>query len=339
MTATPTTDIPGGAVYDRGYRPFAGSLGGRSAARAAVYRASLRRAVGLRRSWRQKLFPWLLLAIASVPAVVWVGVAYITRDTPAEAVQIITYREYLGVSTALLVFVAFAAPDVLCPDRRHHTLPLYFARPLTGTDYVVAKVGAIATLVFAFSFLPQVVLYVGQMLVSDGAFAYLGDNLAVLWKVPVATAAFSTYFSLLGCAIASLTTRRIIAAAALLIILLGSSGFAAGLAEASDAPARTDGFQVEVDEEDLGGTPTTRPPGEAPPPPWLGEPAEPSSAWGALDLLDVPMHVRDLVFEGEVTEPYLARVDGGGMLAVGVFVVVVGTSAGVLWSRYRWVET
>ena len=59
-----------------------------------------------------------------------------------------------------------------------------FARPLTGVDYVVAKVGAIATILFAFSFLPQVVLFVGNMLVSDSALDYLTGHLDVLWKVP-----------------------------------------------------------------------------------------------------------------------------------------------------------
>ena len=75
--------------------------------------------------------------------------------TPAADFAIITYRDYVGVSSALLLFVALIAPDVVCPDRRHRVLPLMFARPLTGADYVVAKVGAIATILFAFSFLPR----------------------------------------------------------------------------------------------------------------------------------------------------------------------------------------
>ena len=124
-----------------------------------------------------------------MPAVVNVGVGYLTRDTPAEDFEFITYREYLGVSSALLLFVALVAPDIVCPDRRQRVLPLIFARPLTGRDYALAKVGAIFTCVFAFSFLPQVVLFVGQMLVSDGALDYLTDNAAVLWQVPVAAAA------------------------------------------------------------------------------------------------------------------------------------------------------
>ncbi len=77
----------------------------------------------------------------------------------------------------------------MCPDRRQHVLPLMFARPITGVDYVVAKLGAIATILFAFSFLPQVVLFVGNMLVSDSALDYFTGHLDVLWKVPVAVAA------------------------------------------------------------------------------------------------------------------------------------------------------
>ena len=50
-----SSDAGRGAVYDRGYRPYDGPRGGRNAARAALYRASIRRALGLRRSWRQKV--------------------------------------------------------------------------------------------------------------------------------------------------------------------------------------------------------------------------------------------------------------------------------------------
>ena len=69
------------------------------------------------------------------------GVGYVTRDTIASDFEWITYREYVGVSSYLLVFVALTAPDIMCPDRRQRVLPVLFARPLTGADYVIAKVG------------------------------------------------------------------------------------------------------------------------------------------------------------------------------------------------------
>src|SRR5678815_3485980 len=94
------------------------------------------------------------------------------------------------------------SPDVMCPDRRQHVLPLMFARPLTGVDYVIAKVGAIATILFAFSFIPQVILFVGNMLVSDSALDYFTGHTDVLWKVPVAVTLLALYYAVIGTAIA-----------------------------------------------------------------------------------------------------------------------------------------
>ena len=128
------------------------------------------------------------------------------------------------MSSALLLFVALVAPDVMCPDRRQRVLPLMFARPLTGVDYVVAKVGAIATILFAFSFLPQVVLFVGNMLVSDSALDYFTGHLDVLWKVPRrGRCSLAMYYAVIGVAIASLTDRRIVAGAAVIGLFLVTS--------------------------------------------------------------------------------------------------------------------
>lgn len=290
-----------GAVYDRGYRPYEGAHGGRSAARTALYRATLRRALGLRRSWRQKVAPFVLLAIAVVPAVVNVGVKYLTRNTPANDIEFFTYREYVGVSNALLVFVGLTAPDIMCPDRRQRVLPLIFARPLTGLDYVMAKVGAMASILFAFAFIPQVVLFLGQMLVSsDGALRYLRDNAEILWQVPVAVALLALYYSVVGVAIASMTSRRIIAGATFVGLLLVSSIVSGVL----------------VGEEPAGG-----------------------SAAALINLAGLPLVVRDLVFLGEVGDDHgLSGVANGGLFAIAAFAAVVVTSLVALGIRYDEVE-
>jgi ABC-2 type transport system permease protein len=289
-----------GAVYDRGYRPYDGPRGGRRAATAALYRTSVRRAIGLRRPWRQKVAPAVLLAIAVIPAVIEVGIGYLTRDTPAEGFEFTTYREYLGVSSALLLFVALVAPDIVCPDRRQRVLPLIFARPLTGRDYALAKVGAIFTCVFAFSVLPQVVLYVGQMLVSDGALDYLSDNSAVLWQVPVAAAVLALFYSVLGVAVASLTGRRIVAGASILGITLVSSTVAGIITNVND------------------------------------DRAHPAAL---LNILALPLRVRDLVFLGRMHEESpLSGVTGAGALALGAYALVVLVCVAVLLARYRSAE-
>jgi ABC-2 type transport system permease protein len=287
-----------GAVYDRGYRPYEGPRGGRRQAAMALWRASVRRALGFRRSWRQKVAPWALLAIVTIPAIVNVGIGYVTRDTPAEGFEFITYREYVGVSTALLLFVALTAPDVICPDRRQRVLPIIFARPLTGPDYVLAKLAAIAGILFAFGFLPQVVLFVGQMLVSDSSLDYLRDNAEVIWQVPLAVAVLALYYAAIGLALASLTTRRIVAGASLIGLLLVTSAIVGVI---------------------------------------LGEDGHGLAA--LLNLLALPLAIRDIVFLGEMAfDSPLHGVSGAGVLAVDETVVVFCVAVGVLLWRYRWIE-
>jgi ABC-2 type transport system permease protein len=298
MTATTRA----GAVYDRGYRPYDGPRGGRSAARFALYLASIRRALGLRRSWRQKVAPFVLLGIVTIPAIVSVGVAYLARDQVDRQIEIITYREYVGVSSALLLFVALTAPDIICPDRRQRVLPLLFARPLTGVDYVFAKVGALFTILFAFSFLPQVVLFGGQALVSDSALDYTRDNLDVLWKVPAAVALLAFYYAVIGIAIASLCNRRIVAGASLIGLFLVSSV--------------TSGILV----GDVEGKAT-------------------GSAAALLDVLVIPLYLRDVIFLGvQGPESRLRGIENGGLAAALVFIAVSAVGFGVLLRRYRWTE-
>lgn len=301
-----TSPVSTGAVYDRGYRPYEGRRGGRRSATAALYRTSLRRAIGLRRPWRQKVAPAVLLGISVVPAVINVGIAYLTRDTPAEGFRFITYREYLGVSSALLLFVALVAPDIVCPDRRQHVLPLIFARPLTGRDYALAKVAAIFTCVFAFAFLPQVVLYVGQVLVAkNGALDYLRHNTAVLWQVPIAAAVLALFYAVLGVAVASLSGRRMVAGATILGVTLVSSTVSGILVRANG--------------------------GDGPRSP--GHPA------ALLNLLALPLRVRDLIFLGRIgRDSPLSGVAGGGAMALAAYSVVVAACVAIVLRRYRTVE-
>jgi ABC-2 type transport system permease protein len=290
-----------GAVYDRGYRPYDGPRGRRGAAAIALTKASIRRALGIRRSWRQKVAPFALLGVVTIPAIVNVGIGYVTRDSVADRIEIITYRDYVGVSSALLLFVALVAPDVMCPDRRQRVLPLMFARPMTGTDYVAAKVGAIATIMFAFSFLPQVVLFIGNMLVSDSALDYFTGHLDVLWKVPFAVALLAVYYATIGVAVASLTDRRIVAGAAIIGLFLVTS--------------ITAGILVGDFEGDGG------------------------SAAAVVNVLALPIYLRDLVFLGNIDpESPLGGVGNGGLLAVAVYAAVLIAAAASLVYRYHWVE-
>lgn len=292
---------PAGRIYDRGYRPFDGPRGGRGASVLALLRLSVRRAVGLRRSWRQKLLPWTLLGIAAVPAIVQVGVKYMTRDTPGEEFDLITYREYVGHSTTLLLFVAIAAPDIICPDLRQRTLPLILSRPLTAVDYIVSKVGAMFLILFGFGVLPQIVLFIGQVLVSDAALDYAKDNIDVVWQVPLSVGLMSLFYASISVAVASLTERRLIAAAIFLVGILVSLAVS--------------GVMVEVATSNLG--------------------SDGGSLWGVTNIPSIPLYLRDYIFLGH-PEPQspLDAVTGGFAIVIGVYVAWIAAAWGILWRRY-----
>lgn len=294
MSATRT-----GAVYDRGYRPYDGPRGGRQAAVLALVKASMRRAVGLRRTWRQKFLPFGLLAIATLPAMINVGIGYVTRNSPMEDFELFDYRDYVGVSSALLLFVAVCAPDVVCPDRRQRVLPLIFARPLTGYDYALAKLAAIGTLVFAFSFFPQVLLFVGKALVEDSPFDDMHGP-EVLWQIPVAVAALAAYYAAFSLALASLTSRRVVAGATILGVWLVTSVISAILDE-TGAMGDTGGVF------NLAGLP--------------------------LYVRDL------IFLGNIDPESPLGGTSGGGALALFAYLAVLGGSVALLLWRYRWTES
>ncbi|HEY4607788.1 MAG TPA: hypothetical protein VIH06_01245, partial [Ilumatobacteraceae bacterium] len=180
-------------------------------------------------------------------------------------------------------------------------LPLMFARPLTGVDYVAAKVGAIASILFLFSFLPQVVLFVGNMLVSDSAGHYFTGHLDVLWRVPLTVALLAIYYAVIGVAIASLTDRRIVAGAAVIGLFLVTS-ISSSVIVGDFRPGH-------------------------------------GSIAGLINVLALPLYLRDLVFLGHVDpDSPLSGVANGGWYAIGIYIAVLLLGIGVLLQRYRWVE-
>jgi ABC-type transport system involved in multi-copper enzyme maturation permease subunit len=287
-----------GAVYDRGYQPYDGAPGDRRAACWALYRASLRRALGLRRSWKQKALPTLLILIATLPSFLMVGVGFLTRNQPDSGFEFITYREQAGLSSTLLLYVALTAPDLICPDRRQRVLALLLSRPLTSVNYVLVKVAAVTTCVFAFSFIPQVVLFLGQTGVNNRPRHYIAQNAEILWQAPLACALLALFYGCLGIAFATLTSRRVIATASIIGSALISTAIGNGLADSAG-----------------------------------GEGGHPASL---ISLVDLPLNVNDIVFLGKIgPDSPLRGADNDILLAILVYSAVVVVSVGVLLWNYR----
>ncbi|HEX6287400.1 MAG TPA: hypothetical protein VFZ80_07930, partial [Acidimicrobiia bacterium] len=228
-------------IYDRGYRTYEGPRSGPRGARRAVYREGIRRVLGLGRKARLKIFPWALISIALVAAAVFIGVHWAIgniEESLREGVP--TYGGLFDFYSAIsLLFIALAGPQLLSPDRSSGALSVYFSRPLTVDGYLGAKVGAFATVVGAIYIVPQVVLHIGLALISDDGFLpYMGDNLDILWKVPVTTLAFVGLHGAIVFILASVIDRTGIAAAAFLGLIVAGSAIAAAVGAAGFTGSR-----------------------------------------------------------------------------------------------------
>jgi ABC-2 type transport system permease protein len=217
-------------ILERGYRRYDGDRLGHAHAVRSVIAHTLRRILGLRRPARTKLLPVMSIAFAYLPAIVFVGVIAVLGRFGAKTQArtfVPRYGEYYGfIVSALVLFVAFVAPEALCPDRRSRVLSLYLASPLTRMTYLLSKAAAVFVVLLAVTVGPPLLLLLGLMSQSagpDGPVAVL----QVLARILASGVLLASLFTALSMGVASLTDRRAVAAAATVFLVVGS-GVVAG---------------------------------------------------------------------------------------------------------------
>jgi len=205
---------PTGSIYDLGYRPYEGERFGRRYAIVSLYLYTLRAIFGLGRSTISKVFPIGLAVICLLPAAAQLSVAAIApRDV--EFIKPESYFSFVQIVIAL--FCAVVAPEVIGRDQRNRTLPLYFSRALSRADYVSAKAGALAVGLLGVVALPQIVLFLGNVVAADDLVQYMRDNLDILAPILGSSVLVAVFMAALTLAIASQTPRRALATGAVLL--------------------------------------------------------------------------------------------------------------------------
>lgn len=213
--ATQPTAQPYGEVFDRGYQHYDGPRLGRSHAIRRLIIYSIKRGLGIKKRWTSKILPFILYSLAYVPAFVIVGLLAIL---PADNFTGIGFDSLYDVlEFVILIYAAALAPEMLCDDRRERTLQLYFSRPLTRLDYLVAKVSAMGILMSTIIFGPPLLLFIGLTLTDTSPFGYLRDHYADLLKIGSFGILMSAFFAAVSLTVATFTTRKGIAAAIVII--------------------------------------------------------------------------------------------------------------------------
>ncbi len=295
--------VQGGTVFDIGYQRYDGPREGRQRPRRAVFKDGLRIAFGLGRGPRAKLLPWtfisLLCLIALIMALIAGAADRIAGQGAAERANLPSHGDFNAFASMLLfAFAALAAPELLCRDRRDGVLSLYLVRPLTGSDYVMARWSAFLVVMLLAALLPQTILFIGLVLGDLEPMVYFRTHWLDVPRFLGAGVAMATYLTSLALLVASFTSRRAYASVFLVGLFAITTPFTAGLAQ------------------ELPGA--------------VGQ-------WVSMfNVTNIPLHVNDVFFGAttELTEDAPARELGSTML-VGWWALTTALATTVLWSRYR----
>ena len=300
------TSGPGGAIYDIGYRGYAGPRLGRASAVRSLAVLTVRGAFGIGRGARSKIVPFGLLVLLLIPALISLGLTALAGSA-AERFNPVTYETYYSITqTVLFLFIAAQAPELVGPDQRDRVLPLYFSRPILRDDYAFAKLIALVGALLLFTLAPQALLLFGRILQVPDLGDGIAKNLPSLLPILGSALFISVLFAAIGLAISSLTPRRAYATVAIIGVFIASNAITGIL------------FAVLRNERDL-------------------------QRWTALLSIDTILAgVTSFLFQtqdSEMANPIVRRADLPGWLYVVAALVLSSVAVAVVFRRYRTVET
>jgi ABC-2 type transport system permease protein len=152
------------AVYRRGYHRYRGPMTG----------AWTRFLVLPKFAWR-RLFQQRLLVLLMVVATMWpllcAGFIYLAnhvqllKDLDKEFLDFIVIRGqfflvFMDVQAVFAIFLgALIGPGLIAPDLANNALPLYFSRPLTRTDYALARLLVLFGVLSLITWIPGLLLF------------------------------------------------------------------------------------------------------------------------------------------------------------------------------------
>ncbi len=219
-------------IHDRGYRHYDGDRTGAIGAMRTTARYTFGRILGLRRGARAKALPFIVVGIAYLPAIVYIGIGVIIPKQLAAASVPLVWEYYGFVISAILLFIAFAAPEALCPDRRFRVMGVYLSSPLTRTTYLIAKFAAVAGALIFVTLFPPLLMVLGRSLQGLGpSSSELGLTVVRIVGCGILLA---TFFALLALGASSLTDRKGFASSAIVLVFVVGGAVSSALYQSTE---------------------------------------------------------------------------------------------------------
>ena len=203
-----------GVIHDIGYQRYTGPRLGRSYAVRSLYSHGLRTAFGMGRSAAAKIFPWSVFGLVMMVAAILAAIRSQSGQMP------ITYWGFPGpISVLIVLFCAVVGPELVSRDIRGGVLPLYFSRPLTRSDYAVAKWAALVSAVAVLLAAPMLLMFLGGAFTVDGTAAVWSEFVQFTKGLAMA-GVYALVFGSLSIVVASVAGRRAVAAALIVALFL-----------------------------------------------------------------------------------------------------------------------
>lgn len=205
-----------GVIHDIGYQRYTGPRLGRAYATRSLYTHGLRTAFGLGRPAKSKIFPWLVVSIVGL-------IAIIATAVRALGGGFLGYFGFIDVAAFLgVLFCAVVGPELVSRDLRSGVLPLYFSRPLTRNEYAMAKWAAMVSAVWLLFAAPQLIMFLGGAF-SGGTIGDFWHELGEFGQGLAYAAVVALLFASIAVLVGSLSGRRAVAAAIIAAFFLLSS--------------------------------------------------------------------------------------------------------------------
>jgi ABC-2 type transport system permease protein len=208
-------------IADRRFQHYEGPSLGVAYAFFALLLHSIRWVVGLKRSTRYKIVPIIVIAIAYLPSLILIVIATVAPPgTPLP-----DYAGYYQfVIPSIYIFVALTAPELICPDRRHGTLRMYWTSNLGPFTYLAAKLGAIWVVLSMVTVGPVLIQLAGYSLFGHGPLG-LSEGVKTFVHVVGGGLTLAVFYGSIALAVSSLTDRNSFASAGIILgfILSGAA--------------------------------------------------------------------------------------------------------------------
>jgi ABC-2 type transport system permease protein len=203
-----------GVIHDIGYQRYDGPRLGRAYSFRSLYAHGVRTAFGLGRSAGSKVFPWSVFALVMVVAAILAAIRSQTGEMP------VTYWGFPApISLLIILFCAVITPELVSRDIRGGVLPLYFSRPLTRSDYALAKWAALVTSIAILLVSPMLLMFLGGAFTVDGLSAVWTEFVQFSKGVAIA-GVYAIVFASLSIVVSALAGRRAVAAALVVALFL-----------------------------------------------------------------------------------------------------------------------